>query len=158
MSGMTKAEKQEKQEAIEKLRAMLKPGDTVRTILRHVSRSGMSREVSPVFDGEDIGWLVSRAIGSPIGPHGGVKMGGCGTDMGFALVYELSYALWPEGFGCIGDSEGRRCQSNDHANGDRDYTPHNAALIVELRAAGVESDAGKHWHREGGYALRSRWL
>lgn len=42
---MTKARKQEQTEAIAKLREWLKPGDTVYTILEHVSSSGMSRSI-----------------------------------------------------------------------------------------------------------------
>lgn len=37
-------------------------------------------------------------------------------------------------FECIGHG----CPSNDHCNGDRDYTPHH--------------------HNSGGYALKHRWL
>ena len=44
---MAKKEK-ERDEARERLLEMLRPGDTVHTILRHVSRSGMSRSISPV--------------------------------------------------------------------------------------------------------------
>ncbi len=65
----------------------------------------------------------------------GVKMGGCGMDMGYHLVNNLGYALFPNGVPCTGED----CPSNDHNNGDRDYT------------------AGK-LHRDGGYAFRHRWL
>ena len=81
-------------------------------------------------------------------------------DMGFHLVYSLSYALWPDGFGCVGAG----CPSNDHSNGDRDYTPHgptDANGDPEDRDPGPgEARDGlvRHWHRDGGYALRQRWL
>lgn len=123
-------------QALEQLRAWLKPGDTVFTIVRHVSRSGMSRSIS-VFasiDGQpqDITYQASRVIGESVDQkHGGIRMGGCGMDMGFALVYALSRSLFRDGFGCIGE----RCPSNDHSNGDRD-----------------------NQHRDGGYALRHRWM
>lgn len=138
----TKAELAEREEARDRLREMLNPGDTVYTVLRHVSRSGMSREITMhvIEDGEP--WWISgyaaRAAGNRLGPRDGVVVSGCGMDMGFALVYELSRALYPDGFGCIG----KGCPANDHVNpGDRrdDYSP-------------------DHWHREGGYALRHRWL
>lgn len=29
--------------------------------------------------------------------HDAIKIGGCGMDMGFALVYELGMKLWPDG-------------------------------------------------------------
>lgn len=46
--GISKAEakRREKANAIFQLREMLKPGDKVQTILRYVSRSGMSRSIS----------------------------------------------------------------------------------------------------------------
>jgi len=144
---MTKAQTQERNEAIAQLRAMLPPGSTVHTVLRHVSRSGMSRSVSLVIaeDGQpwDISYLAARALGDRMDPnHGGIKMGGAGMDMGFALVYNLSTVLYRDGFECIGEGDadrwGSRCPSNDHSNGDRDYTPHH--------------------HTSGGYALRQEWL
>ncbi len=129
----------DRQEAIARLREMVKPGDTIHTILRHRSRTGMSRIVQAIkLEGNDplwLGWNIAKAIDHRYDEKNeGVVMGGCGMDMGFALVYELSHALWPDGFDCIGE----HCPSNDHNNGDRDYTP--------------------HWHKSGGYALKQRWL
>ena len=126
-------------EARERLLTRLKPGDTVYTVLRHVSESGMSRSISPIIiqDGEpeDIGYLVSTVLGYKYNTkHGGLKMGGCGMDMGYSLVYNLSRELFQDNFTCIGE----RCPSNVHVNGDRDYTPHA--------------------HSDGGYALRQRWI
>jgi len=46
--------------------------------------------------------------------------------------------LWPGGFQCIGDIDGNRCPSNDHANYSADKAP--------------------EWHADGGYALKHRWL
>jgi len=130
-----------KQEAIEQLREMLKPGDTVHTILRHVSRSGMARSISAIVmeKGEplDISWLLARAgLGTFDRKNDGVKVGGCGMDMGFHLVYNLSWTLWPNGHRCAG----KRCQSNDHSN-----PPH-------------PKRDGRMKHRDGGYALSHRWL
>lgn len=45
---LMKVSKQEREEAVAQLRKMLKPGDTVHTILRHVSKSGMSRRIDLV--------------------------------------------------------------------------------------------------------------
>lgn len=136
---MTAKQKQEAAEAREQLAKHLKPGDTVYTILRHVSRSGMMRVVSlvQITDGEpwEISGLVAKAVGYPLDRNSfGVRVGGCGTDVGFDAVYNLSRVLWPEGNVCAG----KDCPSNDHSNGDRDYTP--------------------HVHSDGGYALRQRWL
>lgn len=126
-------------EARDHLAKFLKPGDTVYTILRHVSRSGMMRVVSLkiMVDGEpfDISGFVAKAVGYTLDSRNfGVKVGGCGTDVGFDAVYNLARTLWPSGNVCSGKS----CPSNDHSNGDRDYTPHT--------------------HEDGGYALRQRWM
>ena len=163
---MKKAEKdKERAEALELLRKFLKPGDTVCTILRHVSRSGMSRTVSVVVLTPDGGAIHPNhaahvLTGRPLvrgGMHDGLKIGGCGFDAGFDVVYGLSCALWPEGFGCIGEG----CPSNDHSNGDRSYTPHveHATGPEHVCATNPETcTAAKHWHKEPGYALRHRWL
>lgn len=149
----------ERDDARAKLREWLKPGDTVWTVLRHVSRSGMQRTISLVLikdDGRgngpevwDIDGTVARALGLTFDrDRGGVKVDGASMDIGFWLVYELSRALWPKGYGCIGAN----CLSNDHTNGDGDYTPHSGCGKPDAR------DHRDHWHRDGGYALRARWL
>lgn len=149
---MTKAQRTEQAAAIERLREWVKPGDTVYTILRHVSRSGMSRSISTVIDGEegpnDISYMVARALGNRMDrDRGGVIVGGAGMDMGFHLVYNLSYCLWPNGFECVGAGDESKhwtrtgCPSNDHSN------------QRELPMV-----AGSMVHSDGGYALRHRWL
>jgi hypothetical protein len=142
---VTKAQKAECEDAIERLRTLLQPGDIVYTILRHVSRSGMRRVIDAVIQTENglmpIGWLIARALGDRFDhDHGGVVVGGCGMDMGYHLVYAVGHALWPKGHGCAGE----KCPSNEHTNGDRDRTPH--------------SEVRPHWHSDGGYALKQRWL
>lgn len=136
-------------DATERLHALIKPGDKVYTILRQVARSGMSRHISVMlirrvptgeiaekWNGEprDITGLVALALQERVADDGGLIMSGCGMDMGFETVYRIGTALWPDGFECVGDG----CHSNDHFNGDRDYTPHH--------------------HTDGGYALRQSWL
>jgi hypothetical protein len=44
-AAIPKEKERQKAEAIVHLREVLKPGDTVYTVLRHVSRSGMSRNI-----------------------------------------------------------------------------------------------------------------
>src|SRR3990167_10460617 len=125
-SIMSKASDRERESAKDDLRKLLKPGDTVYTVLRHVSRSGMRRGIDcyRMNDGGDPSWLsymISKAVGIPFNKKRDcLNVGGCGMDMGFHVVYELSHALYPDGFECIGDTEGNRCPSNDHSNGDRD--------------------------------------
>ena len=152
MSANT-ATRAQQAEALDKLREYLKPGDTVYTVLRHVSSSGMTRDISAVLlrDNEhvDIDYLVARVLGYRRNQdHGGLRVSGCGMDMGFALVYDLSSKLFPRGHGCAGE----HCPSNDHSNGDRDYTEHGR--IVH----GYPCATHTHWHPDGGYALRQRWI
>src|SRR5262245_5305389 len=109
------------------LRELLPPGSTAWTVLRHVSRSGMSRaiDVYHIHD-SDRDWLsyrVAAVTGFTFSEkREALSVGGCGMDMGFHVVYTLSRVLYRDGFGCIGDG----CPSNDHSNVDRDYTPHGA--------------------------------
>ena len=130
---MTKAKQSERDEYIAKLRETLKPGDTLYTVLRSVSRSGMSRVIDVYkFAGNADGstdkqWLsywIAKACDMPFqdqrGKPEGIKIGGCGSDMGFEIVYTLGRVLWPNGFECAGD----KCRSNDHSNGDRNREPH----------------------------------
>src|SRR5512137_3070228 len=101
MRKLTKAQQSEREEQLARLREWLKPGDTVYTVLRHVSRSGMRREIGLVIfkDGADLhpNYAASKVLGWPIGKHDGIIVDGCGMDMGFHLVYALGYALWPNG-------------------------------------------------------------
>ncbi len=129
--------KSEREEAITHLRKVLKPGDTIFTVLRHVSRSGMMRHISVLKIESadrilDLDFNASKALGwSRVDKGDGVKVSGCGMDMGFHIVYSLSQELFPDGFDCIG----KNCPSNDHVN----------------------RDDSKH-HTSGGYALRQKWL
>jgi hypothetical protein len=122
-----------KQDAIAQLRKWISPGDTVYTILRHVSASGMTRDIGIVLLKKDEkgnsyflhpNYAVAEALGYGRSPRGadGVRVGGCGMDMGFQIVYSLGAVLWPNG---TPKPHGRR-------NGEPDST--------------------------GGYALKHQWL
>ena len=81
---------------------MIKPGQTIHCVLRRVSASGMARDISLfiIQKGElrNIDSLAADATGHNMAANGpGIKMTGCGMDMGFALVYSLGAALWPNG-------------------------------------------------------------
>lgn len=102
---MSKAKEAERAEAIDKLRAWIKPGDTVYTILRSVSRSGMSRHISVVVfqDGRPLhpNYSVSKALGyaplvRSLGGADALRVGGAGMDIGFGLVYNLAKVLYPD--------------------------------------------------------------
>lgn len=138
MATGTQTSKTQRLEVIERLQEWIHPGDKVYTSVTHVSYSGMTRhiKVTAIKDNEPIhlSYNVARALDLRLGNNQTVKVSGCGMDMGFALVYDLSHTMFPDGFDCIGSG----CPSNDHSNGDRDYEPHN--------------------HRDGGYALIQRWL
>lgn len=81
-----------------RLREIICPGDTVYTILEHVSKSGMLREVRVLTMVNnrpwDLSYMVSILLDIPQGKTRGLRMAGCGIDMGFQLVYLLSGALF----------------------------------------------------------------
>ena len=101
---MAKVSKQEREEAIKELRELLKPGTTVYCILKHVSRSGMTRHISLILVRHDgilhLTSLASKALGWPVTSSGdyALKVSGAGMDMGFHTVYTLSKVLFPEGY------------------------------------------------------------
>jgi len=103
-----------REQAKTELRKLLKPGDTVHTILRHVSRSGMMRHISLFHEDQCLDYLVSIACDDKLAPRQGIKVTGCGMDMGFALVYNLGAALWPNG---TPTPHGRRNGEPDSAGG-----------------------------------------
>lgn len=90
-----------KEEYLEHLREYIKPGDTVYCILRHVSQSGMSRRISllTIDDNTPSFWdySISKATGVRLHKDQGLVVRGCGMDMGFHLVDNLSWALFGEG-------------------------------------------------------------
>ena len=124
---MTTKKQLEQQQAKESLLEMLKPGDTVFTRLNHCSKSGMMRVIDlfVIRDNEPlrITWSACKATGRTYNDkHDGMRIDGCGMDMGFEAVYTLGYYLWPNG---TPEPHGTR-------NGEPD--------------------------KDGGYALKQRWL
>ena len=97
----TKLEKQSSKDHL--LREIgLEKGETVYTILRHVSKSGMTREIClltlkngvPLY----LNYHASEILGLSQGKQDGLRVSGSGTDMGFHLVYSLSCALFDDGY------------------------------------------------------------
>ncbi len=130
---------QEKLEAIESLKEIIKPGDTVYTVLRSVSRSGMSRSIDLYIidtdrDGKPyphrISWQVAKACGFGWDNNrDAVKVSGAGMDMGYHLVCTLGHVLYRDGFTREdGKSYGR-----------------NSAPVDTI-------------DKDGGYALRQEWM
>ena len=90
-----------KQEAAQELGKILKdiPTDTIYTVIRHVSASGMQREISvKMIDAGRIihlDYLVSTALEMKQGKHNGIVVRGCGMDMGFHIVHNILRAVNP---------------------------------------------------------------
>lgn len=93
---------EEQQAATERLLQLFEGDESpeILTIVRHVSRSGMSRNISLKYvkNGElmDITYNAALVLDWPLvdGWNYSVKVGGCGMDMGFHTVYSLSGRLY----------------------------------------------------------------
>lgn len=153
-----KISKQDQAAAILELRKIIKPGDTIYTILRHVSGSGMSRDISllKLENGQPhhLTYTIAQALGYSLAKNTGsnaIKVSGGGMDMGFSVVYNLSRTLFPNGFGIEGKTAaGRKVRPTSKAH---------AAKLVQAGAdfRGRNGDGGG-WDNDGGYALNQRWL
>ena len=114
---------------IKDLKRLMGRNHEIRTIVRHVSQSGMTRRISCyiVSKGEIhcIDYLVSRIIGWKQHKDGGVVVSGCGMDMGFHLIYTLSRVMYPKGFA--------------------------------VQGVGRNGDSSGH-DKDGGYKLTQRWM
>lgn len=145
---MTKREKQERKEnAVKRLREILKPGDTVGCVLLKRSSSGMYRHIKVLANTDegpmDISGLVSDALECRWHEDGSVGVGGCGMDMGFHIVYELGHTLFRDGYHC----PGKNCLSSEH----------------QWQGAFPAGKKGKRrakntFHASGAYALSHRWM
>lgn len=152
---LTKAQQTAIQEAVRDLRVLLSPGDTIDCVLRHVSRSGMSRSISLYHRGKDgprdITYMVGLACGLKMDQRAGLRVDGCGMDMGFHVVYGLGRTLFPDGFGVKGKY------------GDNPYFRPDTKAIAELSVRHGAKYWGRNgdrsgWDDDGGYALRHNWL
>ena len=94
-----------RQHAKGSLRAILDAQEQPRiyTILRHVSASGMTRDISliAVEDGRirNVSGLVARVLGEKVREahgHWAIRVSGCGMDMGWGLVHRLSAILYSD--------------------------------------------------------------
>src|SRR3990167_5826649 len=113
MTTKTETKRTEREGALMNLRAILKPGDTVHGVIRSVSATGMSRRIDfyPVADNRlrYLSGYVSTALDLPWNDIG-VRVDGCGMNMIAHVVYSLVYALFHDGYDCLGE----RCPSADH--------------------------------------------
>jgi len=86
-------------EAKNSLKEILRPGDSISVHLNSVSSSGMTRHLTFLIariDGNGIPfiWNITRLVAKATGLRYNDKkedlvVGGCGMDMGFAVVYDL---------------------------------------------------------------------
>ena len=93
--------KDAKKDAKEMLLKFCKPGDTLYTVIRSVSKSGMSRnlDVFAIHEGRPL-WLsvyIAACTGMRLTDGKGLHVTGCGMDMGFHVVNNLSIALFCPG-------------------------------------------------------------
>lgn len=164
----TAVRKTEQQEAIDHLRKILKPGDTVYAILNNVSRSGMSRRISlAIGDGKlitNITWHAARALGEPIKNRAGyvqdsgIAISGCGMDMGFELVYQLGRVMFPDGFAVIETKYCTKCEDRPVFGGLGRTCKHcKGAGTITTPVRGRNGDMSG-WDNDGGYALNHKWL
>jgi hypothetical protein len=103
---MSKHTKAERAESLERLREWFPKGSTVYTVLRHVSKSGMSRDIGVLapFVSKEYGiqfmhpnHATSVVLGVPL-KRDAVRIGGAGMDMGYHIAYSLSHALYGDGY------------------------------------------------------------
>lgn len=113
---------EEQANAFKMLHKWLKPGATIYCVSHHTSASGMSRDIGfliPYKEGKnvriiDASYYIGLALAYPRGKRGGLRVGGCGMDMGFSVVYNLGSAMWPKG---TAKPHGTRNGSPDSAGG-----------------------------------------
>lgn len=95
----------EKKETIKSLKKAFPKGSTAYTKLIHCSQSGMTRIISviaikknqPYYLNHYISEILSFNKAQKFGEYG-LKVGGCGMDMGFHLIYCLSKVLYNDGY------------------------------------------------------------
>lgn len=81
----------------QKLSKLLENVDTVYGIVRHVSSSGMSRDIDLyIIRDNNLVYLTgyaSTVLGYPMSKNRGMKVSGCGMDMIFHCVSSIAYAI-----------------------------------------------------------------
>jgi hypothetical protein len=90
--------KAEQAEGMGALREYVTEGVTIYTIIRSISRSGMSRRLSVIVfrDNEpfSLDWAVSRALDYPLRRVvEGIRVDGCGMDMGYHVASSIASAV-----------------------------------------------------------------
>lgn len=154
LGNSTKAYAARRDYVCEQLRDLLPPETTIHGVVRSIAKSGLSRRFSffVVTNGSlrDITMLFGDATGRLV-KDGEVSVSGCGMDMGFAAVYDLGRALYPNGFGLIGTNPAgktTRAKSVKHAK--------------QLQKKGFvfrgRNGDPSGWETDGGYALNHNYI
>ena len=97
--------KDKQKETIKELKKAFQKGSTAYTKLIHCSSSGMTRIIGvigikknePRYYSYKVSKLLDYKCSDKFGEYG-VKIGGCGMDMGFHLIYQLSSKLYKDGY------------------------------------------------------------
>ncbi len=93
----------ERSESIERLRTLFagEESPVIHTITRHVSASGMTRDISLIYvkggAAFNITYSAALALGWPLSEksgHRAIRVSGTGMDMGFHTVYTLSSVVY----------------------------------------------------------------
>ena len=110
MKGVNKimTKKQAKLESLSNLKNWISEGDTIYYIVKNVSSSGMYRHIDfyklePNDKGEIVkSWLsynIAKALDYPFKEKtNSVGVSGCGMDMGFHVISQLSHILFNDDY------------------------------------------------------------
>jgi hypothetical protein len=159
-NNFPKASEFEQADAVVRLKGWIKPGDTLHTQIKTVSRSGMSRVIQVIKIGCDngkpsldyLGYTIAQAMEWKYDrEREGVKVGGCGMDMGFHLVHTLGYVLYgaKAQYGTDADAIKLRKQLFD---ADPFYYTQGGTPKPDPRKA------DRLWFGGAGYALKQQWI
>ena len=93
----------ESKESIETLKEYLKKDMTIHSIIRSVSNTGLTRNISfKITDKDnilDLSYHIAKALKYPFNDKKhAVKVRGCGMDMAFHVVHNLSHILYGKGY------------------------------------------------------------
>ena len=85
------------------LKKYLQKGDTIYTICRHVSRSGMMRHIAFYIMRDNHPYCINDDVAEVMGlkfnkHYDALKVSGCGMDVGYHIVHNLSRKLFDDGY------------------------------------------------------------
>ena len=100
---LTDNKNEEKKTAIETLKKEIKKGDSIYTVLTKVNNMGTYRHIKPILFKDNqplfLTYQIATALQYPIKEKTySIGVGGCGMDMGFHLIYNLSSTLFGDGY------------------------------------------------------------